>query len=226
MYILKIKRIASIAVCVSCAIFMLGLASCGKGKTTYVKGVVVDKVTGEPVERVQIEFRISNNSKSLGLNGDSYSFTQSDENGEFEFSHENPFSFQSANKPGYLLSGPGAGFPKINAREANDATLVITPTDGIFKLVMRNNGPSNQFHVGMYSPLQDAEYGLTNGLVFRDSFYIESSMEFTRVLKVASDDTISVFWGLSKLPYDLSKLPPQGSVYVTRNDTTTFELTF
>jgi hypothetical protein len=207
-------------------LFLFSLPSCDKDKTTTVNCTVVDKHSGVPIDSAQIEFKIRFKDDLNAPNCCDYAFVYSDENGKFEYSHEKPISFYGANKYGYLLSGPGADFPKIIRGETNDLSLKLTPKDGLLKLILKNNGQSNKFHVGIYSPLQDSEFGLTNGLVFRDSLYIENASEVIKIINLASEESISLFWGLMPLPYDLSKVQIQGSVYVTRNDTTTFNIIF
>jgi hypothetical protein len=72
----------------------------------------------------------------------------------------------------------------------------------------------------------EAENSSTNGVVFRDSFIIGSLSIIEKLLSVAAEETLDIYWSFSKLSYHIETSPFHDSVYVTRNDTTAFLLSF
>ncbi|MBK6995465.1 MAG: hypothetical protein IPH31_11255 [Lewinellaceae bacterium] len=130
--------------------FLFCLASCQKDGPTIVKGTIIDKVTGEPLDSVRIEYKIYYDESGP------IEYIETDKNGKFEFRPVRRVSIVSAYKIGYLLSGSGLdnGIPKINSGETNDIIVKLTPRDGILKA-------SNQ-RINLYWGLSPLPYTLKN----------------------------------------------------------------
>lgn len=201
------------------------LSSCEKDKTTTVNGTLVDKFTGMPIFPARIDFSVYYKDNQSPNNYD-YPSVSVGENGQFIFSSIGELQIYGAAAEGYLTKGLGPDTPRLIQGKINEIKLEMIPLDGVLKLIVKNNGQANKFYVGGYSPLKESEYGFTHGTVFRDTIFIENASEVKKVVNLASEETISIFWSLSPLPYDLSLLPSQGSVFITRTDTTTFNISF
>ncbi|MFN0033628.1 MAG: hypothetical protein ACKVUS_01090 [Saprospiraceae bacterium] len=207
-------------------LLLFGIASCNKDKTTIVNGTVVDKVTGEPIDSAFIEFKIQHKD-DYTANSYEYVDIYSNENGGFSFQSGLPLSIFWVKKKGYLPKGLGTHIVDINQGKANDITVEMIPLDGVLELNIENAlGVSDTLYVSIYSPFRYSELGLSHGVASRDTFFVQHTHSATSVIRLASEETINIYWDLSPLPFDISAAPNQGSVYVARSDTATFNITF
>lgn len=101
----------------------------------------------------------------------------------------------------------------------------MTPIDGVLRLKINNStiDPETIF-LGVYSPNLDKENFLSYGFALKDSLILDPiDMQF-RILNLASEDSIGIYWGFTSLPFDIKTLPFHEYVSVTRNDTTTITI--
>jgi hypothetical protein len=206
-----------------CSIASIGLFSCSKDPLTTVNGTVVNKITGEPIGGATISFRIENENNQYS----EYKYLSTNHNGEFVFTHNKPIQIYDVLKKDYLPKGPGADIPSIVRGEINDIKIELVPKDGMLKLNINNNsGVLDTIYVGIYSPFQEAEFGPSNGVIFRELFNLDGLTSLDKVLSLASEETIDIYWAFSPLPFDITTVPLHDSIYVTRNDTTSFTISF
>lgn len=208
----------------STTLFLLTVAACDKDKMTTVNGTVVDKVTGAAVQGAHITFLVYHKDNPSPNN---YSFpsVSSDQLGQFSFNSNEPSQIYEIIRGGYLYKG--SGMPPIKLGEINEVKIALVPTDGMLKLNINNNsGMLDTIYLGIYSPFQEAEFGASEGVIFRESFIVENLNSFDKILNLASEETITVYWGFTPLQFDIKTAPFHDSVYVTRNDTTTFSISF
>lgn len=211
-------RLLSRCIFLSIVILLLGHVSCQKDKTTTVNGTVVDKVTGEPLDSVLINFRIKVNNDAFQ---DDFVSIYSDINGEFSFSHEKPFSLFTLEKKGYLLKGPGAEFPTINYGKTNEVIVNMIPRDGLLKLLLHNPGQfADTVYVYIYSPQQQAEYEMTYGVIINYPFFVQGFSSQSRTFNLASDETVDIYWGPNQLASSqIMSAPNHSSIYINKADT-------
>lgn len=193
-------------------------------KETTVNGVVLDKITGEPIAGASIYVVISHDSRKPPYNYEE-KYIKTDNLGQFSFSSVDPFLITLTNKNGYIPKN--TDIPDVIPEEVNDIVIKLLPMDGVLAIDMKNTTNSTKtIYLGIYSPILDAENVLSKGIAKKDSFEIESFDSQVRMFNLASEDSISVYWGFISLPFDIKTLPFQESVSVTRDDTTTFAISF
>lgn len=206
----------------SISILWLGLASCNKDKTTTLNGTLVDKHTGEPLDSAKVEFLIQKSESPLFYEDE---IRYSDENGKFNFQTDFPVRISLVSKNGYLLKDNGFG---LEQEKVNTTTIEMIPKDGVLKLLLNNTGQSDTIYVGIYSQLQESDLGISYGFIVNHPFLVQGLSESIITLNLASEETIDIYWAFSKWPtYSSIKLAPNhDSVFVVRNDTTTFSIIF
>lgn len=210
----------------STTIFLFSVASCDKDKTTTVNGTVVDKVTGMPLKDASITFSVYYKDNPSPNDYD-FPSVSSDQLGQFNFSSSEPLHIHEISKGGYLFKGQGPGISAIKLGEINEVKIEMVPKDGMLKLNINNSsGVLDTIYIGICSPLQEAEFYPSYGVFFRESFIVENLNYFDKILSLASEETITVYWGFSPLQFDIKTAPFHDSVYVTRNDTTMFNISF
>ncbi len=205
-------------------LFLLLAASCHKDKTTIVNGTVVDKITGTPIQGARITFSVYH--KDIPPpNHREFPSISSDQMGEFSFSNEDPLQILEISKAGYIFKGQG--MPAIQRGEINEVKLEIIPKDGILKLNISNStGLTDTIYYGIYSPAQEKEYAISHGVFFRESIIVEGLNSKTKIINLASEELISIYWDFAPLQFDIKTAPFHDSVYITRNDTTDFNISF
>lgn len=193
-------------------------------KPTTINGVILDKITGEPIQGVSIWIFISHDSKKPPYDHEE-KYIKTDHLGQFSFSCVDPFTIALINKNGYIPKN--TNIPDIKLEEINDIEIKIAPMDGVLAIDMKNTTNSTKsICFGVYSPTLDAENVFSKGIAKKDSFTIEPFDTHVRKFNLASEDSISVYWGFTSLPFDIKALPFHEFVSVTRNDTTTFNISF
>jgi hypothetical protein len=102
------------------------------------------------------------------------------------------------------------------------------PAQTVLRWLLDNTGQSDTIYVGIYSPLQDAEYGLSYGIILNQPIFIEGFSSKSTSLDLASGQFIDIYWAFSPWTTSSSiKLAPNhDSVFISRNDTTTFSISF
>ncbi|HAD32917.1 MAG TPA: hypothetical protein DCF44_00145 [Chitinophagaceae bacterium] len=193
-------------------------------KETTVNGVVLDKVTAEPIAGASVRIFISHNT-SQPPNNYEEKYIETDNVGHFSFSNVDPFSVFEIIQNGYIPKN--SDIPDVKLKELNDMVIKLAPMDGVLAIEMKNTTNSmKSIYLGIYSPILDAENIFSKGIAKKDSFIIDPFDTHVRMFNLASDDSISVYWGFISLPSDIKTLPFQEYVSVTRNDTTTFTISF
>ncbi len=109
-------------------LFLFSIASCDKDKTTTVNVKVLDNKTGEPIAGAYASIRISHD-ENQPPNNIEFKSVDTDEKGEFSFSHSKPFQIYDVNRGGYLKKGIGSNIPIINQGEINEVTIQLIPKD-------------------------------------------------------------------------------------------------
>ncbi|MBN8678114.1 MAG: carboxypeptidase regulatory-like domain-containing protein [Chitinophagales bacterium] len=202
-------------------VLTLFFVACDKTpKETTINGVVLDKITGEPIAGASVAIRIYHNSIQIPY---SYEYVTTDQNGKFNFHSNEQLQIYDVTKPGFIPRN--SGIPIIKQEELNDVEILVTPIDGVLRLKINNStiDPETIF-LGVYSPNLDKENFLSYGFALKDSLILDPiDMQF-RILNLASEDSIGIYWGFTSLPFDIKTLPFHEYVSVTRNDTTTFTI--
>jgi hypothetical protein len=210
--------------------FLLGLYAChkDKDKTTVIHGTVVDKVTGERIDSAYVEIRIAHNDIPFPNNYEIKN-TYTDKNGKFAFQSDNPVSIFLVLKDGYLPKGLGTIVVPITQGQSNEVTIEMTPKDGILKLNYENNtGLHDTLYVAVYSALQESELNLSYGIIANLPVSVMNMSSNSTVFNLASEEVIDIYWAFSPWTNSSSiKLAPKhDSVFISRNDTTTFSISF
>lgn len=208
-------------------VLSFGLGACHKDKLTTVNGIVVDKHTGLPIDNALVEFWISHKDTPAPNNYELRD-TYTDENGKFTFQSEDPLSVHWVVKDGYLPKGLGTDVVVIEQGKTNDVIINMIPKDGILKLNFEdNNAKYDTIYVSIYSALQEAELGLSHGVILGYPFFVQGLFPQSETINLASEETAHIYW--SSYPVATSHIqlsPNHDSVFVVRNDTTNFKISF
>ncbi|MBN8680949.1 MAG: carboxypeptidase regulatory-like domain-containing protein [Chitinophagales bacterium] len=207
-------------------VWIMFFMACDKTpRETTVNGVVLDKITGQPIPGASIAFQISLNS-DLPPNID-YEDIITNVNGGFSFSNTKPIRIHDIQKIGYLPKGSKPGIPVVVQEEVNYFEIFMTPMDGVLKLNLVNQSNFlDTLYIGIYSPSQKEEYEISNGVMLRQQFVVSELTSINSAINLASEDSIGIYWGFTSLPFDIKDLPFHDYVSVTRNDTTSFTISF
>ena len=110
----------------------------------------------------------------------------------------------------------------------NNIETKLHPKNGILKLVLENTtSQDDSLYVRIYSPIMDAEYEISKGFIFYTPIHVQGMSEHITLIKLASEETIDIYWGKDVIPASQIHLATNhDSVYVTRMDTTTFQISF
>lgn len=225
--IISMTRNAALFTSCLSALLLTLLISCNPEEeplVTSVKGTVIDKVTGEPVPGAGVvlsyvvgkapDFSYINDVINAGANGQYY------------YNRSESFQFYQVQTKGYLAKGNG--FPGIKRGEVNYITLQLVPRDGEFNLQIENTSSvAEVLYVGIYSPAMEKENNISNGLIYRDTFY-PGPMETIRTLvdNISSEEMMGIYWDFKPLPYHFKTAPFSDSFFVARNDTASFTISF
>ncbi|MDX1910861.1 MAG: hypothetical protein SFV22_05210 [Saprospiraceae bacterium] len=193
--------------------------------TTSVKGTVIDKVTGAPVPGAYAQFKVYNPSSDNPYNYIPESVAAGS-NGQFYYKNDLGIQFDRAGRQGYLVKGNG--LPGISRGDVNYVTVALIPRDGAFYLNIVNSlNMGRAVYVNMYSPSQHSEFDITNGLVYRDTIMIGAmASTSTLITTIPAEETIGIYWDFQPLPFNFRLAPYGDSLFVARNDTATFTISF
>jgi len=203
-------------------IFLFGLQACGK-KDTIIHGVVTDADTGISLAEAVIFYGVWSGSQFMGT----YSIvTEEDGKYNIELKHQEYFSGLTVEKVGYVPK-LGLGTSYVNGT-VNDIETKLYPKNGILKLVLENtSSKDDSLYVRIFSPIMDAEYGISKGFIFYTPIHVQGISEHITLIRLASEETIDIYWGKDAIPASQILLAPNhDSVYVTRMDTTTLKISF
>ncbi len=204
------------------SILILFLTACEK-KDTIINGVVTDATSGIPLVEVVVYYGIWSGPDFMG------SFSQTTgEDGKFTIvlKHNENFSGLTIEKFGYIPK-QGLGTSYANAK-VNTIEVKLHPKNGILKLVLENtSSQDDSLYVRIYSPIMDSEYQISGGMIFYTPIHVQSMSENITLINLASEETVDIYWGKDAIPPSQIHLAPNhDSVYVTRTDTTTFQISF
>ena len=203
------------------------LFSCRTESPTIVNGLVVDTFTGDPIEGVSLLFLITHKPQADGSSNTEYSYINTNANGQFYFEHDLPIRLFDAKKLGYVSKGGGTQIAVIGQGEVNDITIKMIPKDGFLNLLFENStNQADSVYVAVYSPSQFSEASISNGVIFREGVLVQNTNLENRVISLASEEIIDIYWGFSPLPYNITASPFHDSIYIQRNDTTSFSVSF
>jgi hypothetical protein len=206
------------------SVLLSSLMACKKD--TVVHGKVVDKVTGEGVSGVRVEWiEYEELNKPPFWYQKEHSVT-SDGNGEFQlFSEDLSITITALKSTGHLSKT--FGFPKIKKGKVNSTNIEMIPIDGVLLLSFNNASQNDTIYLAIYSPLLAIELPLSSGFSVNRKIYVKnmSSMQYSP-LPLASEQTVNIYWSLTPWPTTsaISLSPNSGSVYITRGDTTHFQI--
>lgn len=214
-----------------CGTCLFGLASCHKSQEmTTINGVVVDSVTNEPLANTSVEFDIALEDIAPPHNFE-YHDLYTDANGRFSYKNYAPMYVYWVVKDGYLPKGEGTRVVNVEQGKVNDVTIKLIPKDGTLKLKLTNSaGVHDTIYAGIYSKLLETEMGISYGFVSDvDNFFkipVNSMDEAT--IKLASGEKVDIFWAFSRWPTysSIKQSANRDSIYITRNDTTSFNIIY
>jgi hypothetical protein len=195
-----------------------------KEKTTMVNGIIIDKHTRAPIQDASISFRIF-----LGRQEDNEQIISNgiltDANGRFSFEEDRPIQFFNAHKEMYFSKD--RSLPIINQCENNEPVIEMVPKDAHLRLTVQNTGPLDTLYVGIYSNIQREEFGLSSGIIFLKEFSVDNAVSQNVLISTAAEETVTIYWGFSPMAASAVTLAPyQASVYLPRNDTTSYTISF
>ncbi len=55
---------------------------------------------------------------------------------------------------------------------------------------------------------------------------LENITEWNEVFNLVSEETVGIYWGFTPLPHNIKLAPFHDLIYVTRNDTSSFTISF
>lgn len=104
----------------------------------------------------------------------------------------------------------------------------MIPKDGTLKLDFNNNtGAIDSLYVTIYSPIQDSILNLSNGIILGPTFFVQGLSPDSFVFNLASEQIVDIYWGSTRIfSNGLVLAPHKDSFYITRNDTTTYTITY
>lgn len=207
----------------SLSILLLSLSACGK-KDTIINGRITDAKTGMPIKGVSINYGVWDGGQATGSD---QQFTDIDGKFTIEIGYSENFSGLMLTKAGYV---PKQGFGMTYKNGVvNNLDIKMHPKDGTLMLIVENvSGQQDSVFVGIYSPLQNVEYQISEGIINYAEFFLQGMPQQSLVFNLSSEETIDIFWNFSPMISNSSikQAPFHDSVYVSRNDTTIFSITF
>lgn len=203
--------------------FLLGLGACEKGNT-IINGTITDAKTGLPIQGASISYGVFEGPKSVGA---VEQFTDNDGKFTIETGNRANFSGLTIMKTGYVKKqGFGTTY---TSGTTNNIAIIMYPKDGILKLIVKNtSSQTDSIYVGAYSPIQDAEYDISQGIAAYHPFVIQGMMQEFITFKMASEETVDIYWGFTPMTTNASikSFPFHDSKYIGQNDTTVFNISF
>jgi hypothetical protein len=207
-------------------LLFLSFTAC-RDKDTVVHGRVVDKVTGEGLDSVEItilEFeRIIEKPYTRNLQ-EHIIFTNQE--GQFSFSSDHmSLGIGQAIKPNYLYKKDF--LIPINDHQVNEIEFSMVPMDGVLSLTIHNTTDKDTIYLGIYSPAYEKEFALAEGILFAKPIFVPSmDSRVVPPIKINSEEEITIYSGLIPWTtyYSIKQYPSSHSVYVNKGDTTFFLL--
>jgi hypothetical protein len=207
-------------------LFLLSLTAC-RDKDTVVHGRVVDKVTGEGLDSVEItmlEFERLNDEPYTRNLQKHIIFTNQE--GRFSFSSDHmSLGISQAVKTNYLYKKDI--LISLLDHKVNEIEFSMVPMDGLLSLTINNTSDRDTIYLGIYSPAYEKEFGLGEGILFAKPIFVPS-MDSRVVLpiQINSEEAMIIYSGLIPWTtyYSIKQYPSSHSVYVTKGDTTFFLL--
>jgi len=204
------------------ALALWGFSTCKKDKTTTVRGKVVDKVTGAALDSVKLDIA---EYQEYPLYYQEYG-VYSDVNGNFEYSSSDlSVAIAAARRKGYMSKS--FGFPEIKKGGVNNVVVELIPADGILKLLLNNTSDKDTIYVGVYSPTLAMEYPSSLGYAVRRPIPVQSMNSGIFIpTAIFVEETVSIYWSLTPWTTysSISQSPHNGSVFVVKGDTTSFQI--
>lgn len=202
------------------------LSACNREKSTQINGTVVDSVTGAPIGSARVTVSIEH--KPTRDHGVSYQYIDlvTDARGQFSFENELKVSIGEVLKPGYVYhTGTGA---KLTQDDVNDLNIALVPEDGFFRLnVVNEQASSDSVFIRVFSQIQLDEAGISSGKILKKTVPLFSAGTNEFFISSASEAYLKIYWSFSPVMYDkLEDYPFVDSVYIARQDTASYTLTF
>ncbi|MEZ4927383.1 MAG: hypothetical protein R3A50_13985 [Saprospiraceae bacterium] len=206
------------------AIFVLGGQACHKEKPlTVINGKAIDKFTGLPIEDVRVEFVENVNYKDI-----IHSYKYSDSLGLFYFSSNFDTEISSAYKPGYVYkkSYPGGIIPITEEEKTNKISLSFIPEDAFLRLRLENiPGLPDSIYIVVHSPIRRVESGSAFANILEEKYSFPEPLKEI-IIPAASNQMLGIYWGFTPLPTQLSNSAFVDSVFITKNDTVNYTISF
>lgn len=177
-------------------LLFLSFTAC-RDKDTVVHGRVVDKVTGEGLDSVEItilEFeRIIEKPYTRNLQ-EHIIFTNQE--GQFSFSSDHmSLGIGQAIKPNYLYKKDF--LIPINDHQVNEIEFSMVPMDGVLSLTIHNTTDKDTIYLGIYSPAYEKEFALAEGILFAKPIFVPSmDSRVVPPIKINSEKEITIYSGL------------------------------
>lgn len=205
-----------------CFLLALGLVEWGCGKeenpTVEIKGKVINRKTGEPVEDAFVYCRGVSYNENGGEVPSSCS-DRTDANGQFACTFTGNYGASTIDKEGYVSK-----FFPLNIDDKKDEVIELVPRDGFLRLRMENN-------TGTQSPLQVSIYNRTVAIETMQNIYyigevikeypllISQGEIYTEIFDLPSTELVEIRWGFGQIT-------SIDSVIINTNDTTNYILSY
>lgn len=210
-------------------LLFLSFTAC-RDKDTVVHGRVVDKVTGEGLDSVLVEWY----EFELPYNITDQNAIYTDANGAFQISSEedNIAIFGVADKRksssrAYMAIFHGAGLPKIKKNEFNEVEIGLIPMEGVLKLTINNTSAKDTIYVAVFGPSIASQVPVSLGYYLNRPIEVLSMTSNTVTpIYMPSKEPVNIYWSLTPWPTALSIMmsPGNGFVEILQGDTTYFQI--
>jgi hypothetical protein len=194
--------------------------SCDKDKPdTILRGRILDAETLEPIDGVYISYL---NIVGQGPVDPIYDpgYIYSDSNGRFEiiFSDKGGRIETIIKKP-YLTYIKGVALKKS---QINEVDFFLIPQHGLLKLIIKNKyGVNNAIYVDVTNDILEAEYFGQGRAIDKCPLIQPINSEYTETFYMVSDIYARIKWR-----YNMSGPKIIDSIYIVKNDTTTFNIAY
>ena len=210
-------------------LLFLSLTACWN-KGTVVHGRVVDKVTGEGLDSILVEWY----EFELPYNITDQDAIYTDANGEFQISSEEyniDISWvkdeKKSSSRAYMSIFNGAGLPKIKKNKFNEVEIGLIPMDGVLKVTINNTSAKDTVYVAVFGPSIASQVPVSHGFYLNRPVEV-LSMTTTTITPIymPSKEPVNIYWSLTPwataTPVTMS--PNNGFVEILQGDTTYFQI--
>ena len=203
------------------------LSSCDKGPVvTIINATIKDSKTGSPVvdAKIECDFYWETTSQGNLMGHRDYKFFNSDKDGKFSFSYndEQPLSILSIYKDGYQYKQTSYNLDlPIKKGEENDITIQLIPKDGALRIQLQNQ-------TGLHDSIW---FYVTSPTVIKEKFIklspekepvvLQAGQSATVIFPMTTEEMATIHWFFKKPSFAV-----RDSVFLTKNNTTVFNLKF